>query len=91
MLVTQMLEWSWEVHQGKLQMIGVGGILSGYDVFQKIIRGASAVQIYSALIYHGPFVVKTLLDDLKNILLQHKIQSVQEAIGIYYQNEGSFT
>jgi dihydroorotate dehydrogenase len=88
---TQMLEWAWEVHKGRLQMIGVGGILSGYDVFQKIIRGASAVQIYSAIVYRGPFVVQLLLEELKHILLRHKIISIKEAIGLYYQNEKSFT
>jgi dihydroorotate dehydrogenase len=54
---TRCLEWAWEVHRGQLPMIGCGGILSGADIFEKIIRGASAVQIYTALVYRGPWVV----------------------------------
>jgi len=54
---TSCLEWAWHVHGGRLPMIASGGILSGGDILQKIRRGASAVQIYSALVYRGPWVV----------------------------------
>jgi dihydroorotate dehydrogenase len=79
------LEWAWEVHQGKLPMIGVGGILSGADIYQKMIRGASAVQIYTALIYRGPFVVEKLLSELKEELSLRGVKSVSEIVGSYYE------
>ncbi len=43
--------------QGSLPIIGVGGILSGADAVEKIMAGASLVQIYSGLIYRGPALV----------------------------------
>ena len=81
---TTCLEWAWEVHKGNLPMIGVGGILSGEDVFQKIIRGAHAVQIYTSLIYRGPWVVFELLEELEQILSREKYTNLQDLVGVYY-------
>ncbi|NRA43358.1 MAG: quinone-dependent dihydroorotate dehydrogenase [Oligoflexales bacterium] len=81
------LEWAHEVHKGKLPMIGCGGILSGADIFQKMIRGASAVQIYTALIYRGPFVVYELLSELKAELKLRNIRFLQDIVGAYYLDE----
>lgn len=60
----QLLEWAYEVHKGNLFTIASGGVLTGIDVFNKISRGAHLVQIYSALVYRGPFVVKSILREL---------------------------
>ena len=79
------LEWAWEVNQGQLPTIGVGGVMSGKDAFQKIIRGASAVQIYTSFIYRGPFVVSYLLEELSSILKVYNFSSIEEARGSYYK------
>ena len=83
---TTCLEWAWEVHKGTLPMIGVGGILSGHDVFQKLIRGALAVEIYTAFIYRGPFTVALLLEELAQEMVLRGLKSVEECIGRYYQD-----
>ncbi len=41
-----------------MPIIGVGGIASGRDAYEKVQAGASLVQIYTALVYQGPPVVK---------------------------------
>jgi dihydroorotate dehydrogenase len=51
--------------QGKLPIIGVGGILSGADAAEKIAVGASLVQVYSGLIYRGPALVKDICHRLR--------------------------
>jgi dihydroorotate dehydrogenase len=51
--------------QGKLPIIGVGGILSGRDAAEKIAAGASLVQVYSGLIYRGPALVKDICQTLR--------------------------
>jgi dihydroorotate dehydrogenase len=81
---TACLEWAHAVHRGQLPMIATGGVLSGADVFQKLIRGASAVQIYTALVYRGPWVVAQLLMELAAELTLRGFGSVDEAIGSYY-------
>lgn len=81
---TRALEWAWQVHEGRIPMIGCGGILSGADIFQKMIRGAVAVQIYTALVYQGPYVVANLLSELTQELKLKGFATLQDAIGSYY-------
>lgn len=50
---------------GKVPVIGVGGIMSGNDAAEKIRLGAKAVQIYSGMIYHGAGLVKECINALK--------------------------
>ncbi|MEW5754822.1 MAG: quinone-dependent dihydroorotate dehydrogenase [Pseudomonadota bacterium] len=50
--------------QGRLPIIGAGGILSGADAAEKLEAGASLVQLYSGLIYRGPALVKEVLRGL---------------------------
>jgi dihydroorotate dehydrogenase len=52
---------------GRLPIIGVGGVFSGKDAYDKIKAGASLVQLYTAFVYHGPprvSRVKRELDEL---------------------------
>ena len=53
---------------GQLPIIGVGGVSSGRDVYEKIAAGASLVQLYSALSFEGPPVVRKVKKELANIL-----------------------
>ena len=79
------LEWAYEVHQGELLMIASGGIFSGADVFERLIRGASATQIYSALVYRGPFAVMEILEELYAEMRLRGFSCLKDAIGTYYQ------
>ena len=57
------------IHQrseGKLPIIGVGGIMSGADAKEMIDAGASLVEIYSGFIYEGPALVKKIIKHLEN-------------------------
>ena len=78
------LQWAYEVHGGKLPMVGVGGILSGRDIFEKIKLGASCVQIYSALVYRGPYVVYKLLTELQEEMDLVGAVHLDEVRGTYY-------
>lgn len=78
------LEQAWQVHRGQLPMIGCGGILDGADILGKIARGASAVQIYTALIYRGPWVVMELLQELDAEMKLLGFKSLAEARGSHY-------
>lgn len=61
----QVLKLLAERIDGKLPIIGVGGIMNGADAAEKIRLGASAVQVYSGLIYRGPELIKECLAELK--------------------------
>ena len=68
--------------KGKVPIIGVGGIDSGQSAFEKIAAGASAVQLYTGMVYKGPGVVKDIKKELIEILKKEKIKNIQKAIGI---------
>ena len=52
------------LNKNNLQIIGLGGIDSGKTAYEKLILGATAVQIYSGLIFKGPRVIEKILSDL---------------------------
>jgi dihydroorotate dehydrogenase len=66
---------------GRVPLIGVGGISSGADAYAKIRAGASAVQLYTALIYQGPGVVPRILAELDALLARDGFDTVGAAIG----------
>ncbi len=66
---------------GRLALIGVGGIASGADAYAKIRAGASALQLYTALVYQGPRVVERILGDLDRRLAEDGYAQLGDAIG----------
>ena len=67
--------------KGEVPIIGVGGISSANDAFNKIALGASLIQIYTVLIYSGPMIVIKILEGLKYLLLKNGFKNIQNAIG----------
>ena len=65
----------------KLPIIGVGGIFTAEDAYEKIKAGASAVQIYTGFVYEGPAAVKRINQGLIRLLEQDGYKSISEAIG----------
>ena len=64
-----------------IPIIGVGGIFNGADAYEKIRAGAAAVQIYTALIYEGPGLVRKVKEELANLLESDGYKSFSEAVG----------
>jgi dihydroorotate dehydrogenase len=69
-----------KLKESSQQIIGCGGITTGQDAYDFIRAGASAVQIYTALIYRGPFAAKLIADELRNCLERDRV-SLTAAIG----------
>jgi dihydroorotate dehydrogenase len=65
----------------RMPLIGVGGIASGAQAYAKIRAGASAVQLYSALVYEGPGLVSHIKTELAALLKRDGFRSVAEAVG----------
>ncbi len=61
---TAVIHYIYEHTQGKLPIIGVGGIMSPQDACQKLEAGASLIQIYTGMIYAGPGLVQAVLDGI---------------------------
>ncbi len=66
---------------GKLPIVGVGGIFSGADAWEKIRAGASLVQLYTGFVYGGPLCVKRILEELDALLRGAGLTSVTQAVG----------
>ncbi len=75
------LEAAAEAAGGRLPLIAVGGIADGADAWARIRAGASAVQVYSAMIYEGPGMVGRIKRDLAARLRAEGFSSVAEAVG----------
>tara|TARA_B100000767_G_C19745373_1_gene528236 strand:+ start:405 stop:1451 length:1047 start_codon:yes stop_codon:yes gene_type:complete len=72
----------YKLNKGKVPIIGVGGVDSGQSAFEKIAAGATAVQLYTGMVYNGPGVIKDIKKELIEILKKEKIKNIQEAVGI---------
>ncbi|MDJ0920998.1 MAG: quinone-dependent dihydroorotate dehydrogenase [Henriciella sp.] len=67
--------------RGAFDLIGCGGVFSGQDAYTKIRNGAHAVQLYSALTFHGPGLIAKINRDLAACLKADGFSSVSEAVG----------
>lgn len=78
---TKMIEDVYKLTNGKTVIIGAGGISSGQDAFEKILAGASVVEIFTSFMYHGPPVVVKIKRELNDVLLLNGYKNVSEAVG----------
>jgi dihydroorotate dehydrogenase len=79
---TEILRQFYAAAKGKIDLIGVGGVSNGLQAYEKIRAGASAVQIYSALVYEGPGLVNSINADLLLRLKADGFSSLTEAVGV---------
>ena len=66
---------------GDIPLIGVGGIASAEDAWERIKAGASLVQLYSALVYEGPGLARKINQGLKGIMRREGMSAIAEAVG----------
>lgn len=78
---TEVIRRFYSLTGGAIPIIGAGGISSGQDALDKIKAGASLVQIYSALAFHGPLLIYYVKRQLAQILKEQGYTSVDQAIG----------
>ncbi|MDZ7962588.1 MAG: quinone-dependent dihydroorotate dehydrogenase [Aulosira sp. DedQUE10] len=79
---TEVIRFIWQQTQGQLPIIGVGGIFSPEDAWEKITAGASLIQVYTGWIYEGPMMVPRILKGLLSKLEQGGLTSINAAIGL---------
>ena len=79
---TEVIKLIYQETEGQLPIIGVGGISNADDAWEKIINGACLVQFYSAFVFEGPTVTKSIVKGLKRKLKQHSLDSLDQAVGM---------
>jgi len=78
---TRMIADLYELTEGRIPLIGVGGIFDADGAWEKIAAGASLVQLYTGFIYQGPNIAKQINEGLANILAREGFANLAAAVG----------
>jgi dihydroorotate dehydrogenase len=79
---TAILRALYRLTQGRLPIVGVGGVASGADAYTKLRAGATLVQLYSALVFEGPGLVRRIKRELLQCLDRDGLRTVADAVGL---------
>jgi len=71
----------YKILKNKIKIIGVGGIDSGQSAYQKIVNGASLIQLYTGMIYQGPSIASKISKELINILEKEGVKNISDIVG----------
>ena len=85
-LSNYLISKTYQQYGSKFTIVGVGGIFSAEDAYEKIKRGASLVQLITGMIYQGPQLIGQINHDLVELLKRDGYSNVSEAVGAYYKN-----
>ena len=78
---TKMIAQLYQLTGGQLPLIGVGGIFTAEDAWEKIAAGASLIQLYTGFIYQGPNIAQQINDGLARILAREGFANLDAAVG----------
>ena len=82
---TKVIRFIYEETNGNLPIVGVGGIFNADDAWEKIVAGASILQVYTGWVYEGPWLVERVLSGLLAKLEEKGLNSISEAVGLEHQ------
>jgi dihydroorotate dehydrogenase len=78
---TKLLGTLYQLTEGKIPLIGCGGVFTGADAYKKIRAGATLVQIYTGMIFEGPAIVSSVTKELAALLKRDGFSCVNDAVG----------
>ena len=76
--------WRWiffKLLNGKIKIIGVGGVDSGKSAHDKFLSGADYIQLYTGMVFQGPNIAANIKKDLKELLLRDGVKNISEIVG----------
>ena len=79
---TRLLSRMYRLTEGRLVLVGAGGIASGRDAYDKIKAGASLVQLYTALVFEGPGLIARIKRELAELLAADGYDNLSRAVGV---------
>ena len=82
---TEVIRFIYAETGGNLPIVGVGGIFNADDAWEKIVAGASILQVYTGWVYEGPWLVERVLSGLLAKLDEKGLNSISEAVGLEHQ------
>lgn len=78
---TEVIRHLFRQTKGQLPILGVGGIFTAADAWEKITAGASLVQVYTGLVYEGPALAQTIVRGLQERLFERGLSELMQAVG----------
>ena len=78
---TKLINKFYKLLNGKIKIIGCGGVDSGKSAYEKFLAGANYVQLYTGMVFRGPNVVNMIKKELKELLLVDGVKNFAEIIG----------
>ncbi len=78
---TKLIKKFYKILNGKIEIIGVGGVDSGKSAYEKFLAGANYVQLYTGMVFRGPNIVNLIKKELKELLLKDGVKNFSEIIG----------
>ena len=78
---TQLIAEAYRISQGRLPIIGSGGIFTAEDAWRKLCAGASLVQVYTGFVYRGPGLAREINEGLLRLMRQNGVARIADAVG----------
>ncbi len=78
---TKLINKFYKILNGRIKIIGVGGVDSGKSTYEKFLAGANCVQLYTGMVFKGPNIVNIIKKELKGLLLKDGVKNFTEIIG----------
>jgi len=78
---TNLINKFYKILNGRIKIIGVGGVDSGKSAYEKFLAGANYVQLYTGMVYRGPNIVNLIKKELKELLIKDGVKNFSEIIG----------
>tara|TARA_Y100000741_G_scaffold11895_1_gene9627 strand:- start:1782 stop:2834 length:1053 start_codon:yes stop_codon:yes gene_type:complete len=78
---TELISKFYKILNGKIKIIGVGGVDSGKGAYEKFLAGAEYIQLYTGMVYRGPNIVNLIKKELKELLMRDGVANYSEIIG----------
>ena len=78
---TKCVRHIWRQTQGRLPVVGVGGIFTADDAYEKIRAGANLIEVWTGLVYEGPAIVRNINSGLLQLLERDGFSHIAEAVG----------
>ena len=78
---TELINKFYKLLNGKIKIIGCGGVDSGKSAYEKFLAGANYVQLYTGMVFRGPNVVNMIKKELKELLIVDGVKNFSEIVG----------
>ncbi len=78
---TKLINKFYKVLNGRVKIIGCGGVDSGKSAYEKFLAGANYVQLYTGMVFRGPNIVNMIKKELKELLINDGVKNYEEIIG----------